>query len=461
MVFASTSIPGTRKNPEGLEQVFVKACERLGSRLDRVLVDRGLDALGPWALFRTPAPAVEAKRACVEVETATPAGRVIDLDVYENGRQVDRASLGLPPRPCLVCDRPAVECIRLRRHDLGELTRAVEELLDAGGRGASREGRLARSSERSPERGAPRPPAAATDGRRAAERLAAYLVTGARIELALTPKPGLVDRLDNGSHPDLSFALMTRSIDLLPAYFDELIDAARGTAPGSRPPAPGQPHGPRSAAGDPMPGATLAACVEAGRRAERRMLDAIGSNAHRGYIFLGGLALLGSLEDGEHLRDGIGRVARAAADARKRGSCAPASHGSVVRGRHSMGGIEREALEGLPSVFDHGLPALRGLPPSGPVPQARHGAETDERLHYAMAVLMQVVEDTTAVYRCGPAGLDRLRNDGRRLQELIDEGRPYVPWLRDLNDTYRRLNLTMGGVADCLALTVALGRWLG
>ena len=47
------------------------------------------------------------------------------------------------------------------------------------------------------------------------ERLAQALVTGARLELDLTPKPGLVDRLDRGSHPDLSFALMEESIGMV------------------------------------------------------------------------------------------------------------------------------------------------------------------------------------------------------------------------------------------------------
>ena len=78
-----------------------------------------------------------------------------------------------------------------------------------------------------------------------------------------------------------------------------------------------------------------------------------------------------------------------------------------------------------------------------------------------MAVLMQSVEDTTAVHRCGPEGLDRLRADGRRLEGLIEPGEDYLPWLADLNDEYRRLGLTMGGVADCLALCFALHEWIG
>ena len=336
VVFASTSIPGPGKNPEGLSRLFDAACEHLASRLGASPASRGLDALGPWAIFRTTLPAEVVKRIAVDRESARPSGRLLDLDVYDDGRQVDRASLGLPPRTCLVCDEPAVECIRL-----GEA------------RGGGTRQRRARPVDGPPSRRfgtdrilAPLRRDTRPAGRR--ERLAACLVTGARVELALTPKPGLVDRHDNGSHPDLSFELMTRSIDLLPQYFDELIAGFAG-----RDPLPADGLGDR----DPLTAAALAACVEVGRRAERRMLAEVGSNAHRGYIYLAGLSLLGAI-DGE-LRDGIRRVARASAPLRQSGAGVAESHGAAVRARHALGGIEREALDGLPSVFDHALPALR------------------------------------------------------------------------------------------------------
>ena len=283
---------------------------------------------------------------------------------------------------------------------------------------------------------------------RTTERLGACLVAGARVELALTPKPGLVDRHDNGSHPDLSFELMTRSIDLLPQYVDELTAefAGRDPLPAGGPAVRGR-----------LPAAALAACVEVGRRAERRMLAEIGSNAHRGYIFLSGLVLLGSLDGEDGLRDGIRTVARAVRDLHPAEGSRGDSHGAVVRERHALGGVLGEALHGLPSVFDHGLAALRERRAGR---GARRGADHDQALHYTMAVLMQTVEDTTTVFRGGPEGLARVRHDGRQLQQLIERGQPHLPWLRELNAAYRRLNLTMGGVADCLALTIAIDRWL-
>ena len=63
--------------------------------------------------------------------------------------------------------------------------------------------------------------------------------------------------------------------------------------------------------------------------------------------------------------------------------------------------------------------------------------------------LMQTVEDTTALHRCGSAGLARLRADGRSLSVSSRPGL-HVPFLRERNALYRRMNLTMGGVADLL-----------
>lgn len=298
-------------------------------------------------------------------------------------------------------------------------------------------------------------------------RLAIALVDAARRELELTPKPGLVDRQDNGSHPDLSFELMSRSIDLLPQYFEELLQIA-GAATG-RPPGPptcipgdGADRPPRGSAGLPGPQhvegrrsrdeLNLSACIAAGRRAEARMAAAIGSNGHRGYIFLAGLLLLAAARRPRgvaELRAALAGIAeRILAEGRDH-PAASTTNGAVLRRRLSVGGIHAEAVAGLPSVFDHGLPVFgRAV--------ARFG-DTARAQHLLMASLMAVVEDTTALHRCGPGGLERLRRDGRRLVALIEGDGDYLPVLAALNGEYRAMGLTMGGVADCMAVTMAVG----
>jgi triphosphoribosyl-dephospho-CoA synthase len=392
IIFLSVSVPGPDKRRPGLAALQRLAAETLERALPASPLDAGRDAIGPWAAFGVSLPPDVVKRAAVDLEASLPAGRLIDLDVYDRtGRQADRASLHLPLRPCLLCGRPAVECIRRSRHATAEVSAAADRLLVCV--------------------------------------LASSLVAGTRIELELTPKPGLVDRIDCGSHPDLSFDSMCRSIDLLPAYFEDLLNL------------PDPPD--------------LSACVEAGIRAERRMIETIGTNAHKGYIFLAGLVLLAARTGAgpEDLRRQVAQMAERILAPRlgpdDPGGSATPSHGARIRADHTVGGIYREALEGLPSVFDAGLPVL-----------AATRVLSRSTQHRLMAALMQTVEDTTAVHRCGLAGLARLRSDGARLERLIEDGGDYLPWLAALNDDYRRLNLTMGGVADCMALCFALHDWL-
>ncbi len=330
------------------------------------------------------------------IEAENPSARLLDVDVYRpDGSQVDRASLGLPPRSCLLCAEPARECILLRRHSNPELLERVDSLL--------------RPFVPSPRRILPEP-------------LAINLRMGVLRELDLTPKPGLVDRQDSGSHADLSYAGMRASAELLPLYFDEILGCHQKQRP-------------------------LQDFVQAGIDAENRMIREIQSNAHKGFIFLSGLVLMAACACGgqaDLLRRKISEIAK--------GFFAhfgsPDSYGAGIRSRHGLGGIRAEAEQGLPAVFEHGWPKYREA--------LEAGWDPEHASFYLMAVLMQRVEDTTAIRRCGLEGLSRLRRDGARLQRLLEQQQAPEPMLTDLNQEYRRSGLTMGGVADCMALTFAL-----
>jgi len=418
LVFASLAIPGSAKTPGGAGVALARGVEALRLALANRAPeerDRGTDVLGPWAALAVAGEPEAVKRLAVGTEEALPFGRLLDLDVYgADALPVDRATLGLPPRPCLVCPEPARECILLKRHGAEELAARVAAILEP--------------------LGPARCPAAA---------LAAALVRGAQEELDLTPKPGLVDRRDSGSHPDLTYDAMARSVELLPLYFDELVALRDRDCTGGAGSCAVAAHG------------ALGACIAAGRRAEARMGRAAGSNAHRGLIFLGGLVVIaacdacreGETVSGAALRPRVAGLAREFCG----GSAVRETNtpGERARREHGVQGILGEALAGLPSVFDTALPAYRAT-------YALRGDRRRAALR-AMAALMGGVEDTTALHRAGRAGLDRLRADGERLAALLDAGEEPDAHLSRWNDDYRRAGLTMGGVADCLALTLAFG----
>ena len=112
--------------------LFLWGRRQFGLRLPhcRHLVTR-IDRLGWCAVFAvegTRLPTV--KRTCMTIEDSHAAARLLDLDVYmADGVQLGRAQIGAPARRCLLCDQPASDCIRLRRHPIQALQTHVNDLL--------------------------------------------------------------------------------------------------------------------------------------------------------------------------------------------------------------------------------------------------------------------------------------------------------------------------------------------
>lgn len=85
---------------------------------------------GYEAYLLVPLPAMLVKKTCCEIEDKHPLGRLMDIDVLDaDGALMDRATLGLPPRPCLLCDQPARYCMRAHTHTLEELLCKVEQMV--------------------------------------------------------------------------------------------------------------------------------------------------------------------------------------------------------------------------------------------------------------------------------------------------------------------------------------------
>lgn len=251
-------------------------------------------------------------------------------------------------------------------------------------------------------------------------RLLESLVRGAALELYLTPKPGLVDLADSGSHPDLSLSTMESSIHSIADY---LLELYRSLSAGER----------------------FEHQVAIAKRAERNMFTARETNTHRGYLFLSGLLLIAhwhAPSPGERsLRATISSLAEdffASYGERN-------TNGRQARERYRSGGIVREALAGFPSLFTAALPAFR---------LAMEQRSCFRSASFAMlAQLMLKVEDTTTLHRGGPFALSRIRRDGRVLERIISQGGDYLSFLAGLNRLYTLKGITMGGVADMLGLS--------
>ena len=198
-------------------------------------------------------------------------------------------------------------------------------------------------------------------------------------ELALAPKPGLVSFADAGSHDDMDAGTFLRSLFALRHFYVRI--AAQGAA-----------------------SAAFAPLEELGITAEARMLRATGGgNTHRGAIFTLGLlcAAAGAARaagvacSATHLRATL--LARWGGALAERVHGARDSHGARAARVHGLRSAAEEAAQGLPTLFEQVLPALRAARRAGV-------GDRGAKLH-ALFTAMAEVDDTNLVHRGGLQGL--------------------------------------------------------
>lgn len=258
--------------------------------------------------------------------------------------------------------------------------------------------------------------------------MASALAEGAKMELYLTPKPGLVDLEDTGSHTDLNIPVMEASIGYVAEYLDAISESLL--------------------AGEAFPFQKQIAI-----EAEQKLYSSLGTNTHKGYIFLSGMLLIAMWHAksvcAADVRVSLARLSQEYFLNHSTGL----TNGSVVREKLAVKGIVLEATLAYPALFDVALPAYREL--------TAHNRSHEEASFLMLARLMQVVEDTTTLHRGGARGLARVKSDGEALERVIIECGDYVGLLRELNRAYVQENLTIGGVADMIGLAFSYLVWSG
>ena len=149
---------------------------------------------GNEAIFLLDADPLAVKAITVEIEDQPAVGRLFDMDVLcPNGRKVDRQELGLSGRKCLICGGMAQACARSRTHSVAQLQERTRQILED---------------------------AVILEDSQTAARLATQALL---YEVATTPKPGLVDRENSGSHRDMDFFTFQASAAALQPYFAQCV----------------------------------------------------------------------------------------------------------------------------------------------------------------------------------------------------------------------------------------------
>jgi len=235
-----------------------------------------------------------------------------------------------------------------------------------------------------------------------------------RLELDTTPKPGLVDRQDNGAHKDMDYALMSKSISALRPYLTRLaLESAKDIDP--------------------------AKIKEIGIEAEKAMLKATGGvNTHKGALFCIGLSVAaasclacstGAVE-AYSFKELVSRAASEIPSAR-------GTHGAEAKRSFKAVGALENARAAYPELFADWLPYYRSL-------------EGDPfRCHKTLLHIMTTLDDTNILHRRGAEGLAHAEAEAARLLEDFSES-----GLSSLNKDFIRENISPGGSADMLSLTI-------
>ena len=249
--------------------------------------------------------------------------------------------------------------------------------------------------------------------------LIAHMATDAlRAELNTTPKPGLVDRNDNGAHKDMDLALMNRSIDALQPYFVKLaLLGSTGVMPDTE------------------------AVRQIGIDAERAMLNATGGvNTHRGALFAMGLTTLAAAwcmkQEGkvveQQLQDLIMQVAAGFAPT-------AGTHGNDAVNAHRVTGALDLAKAGYEQLFNEWLPAYRTC--------LAHDETTAG--HRLLLLIMSQLDDTNVIHRVGYEQAQQVKQEALTLLGNYSTG-----GMEAMNRDYIARNISPGGSADMVALTI-------
>lgn len=267
----------------------------------------------------------------------------------------------------------------------------------------------------------------------------AHLATRAlQAELDTTPKPGLVDKDNNGAHRDMDYALMQRSIDTLHPYFVKL--ALLGCA-------------------DALP--THTSIRDIGIEAEKAMLSATnGVNTHKGALFSMGLAVVAAAHEerktaaneeqilkekngGEDVLVSLQTTIKALAASFPDTN---GTHGSkaklLSKGTTAIKGALDNAREGYEMLFAEWLPFYIER-------RKEHDAYT---LHKTLLRIMCDLDDTNVIYRTDLATAEEVKQEARALLDNFAEAA-----LKDMDRRYTARNISPGGAADMLSFTAFIG----
>ena len=407
LICFTLNIAGPIKTSPLIERVFFEGVSLLRERFHEAIIHSQTDIsiTGCEAMFCVKYKAQNVKSICTEIEDAHPLGRLFDMDVLtENGEKLSRDTL----RGCIVCGKKGRECAAGRLHSVDELQTITNKIIT--------DYFLCKDSE--------------CIGNLAYESLLDEVYT--------TPKAGLVDRNNNGSHNDMNVALFEKSAIALKPYFCHCFEIGAKTQnlPYEK---------------------TFEELRKAGIKAENTMYEATGGvNTHKGAIYSLGVlcGAVGRLWKSEKNDYKVEEILTLCSDLTKKAvkddfsRLDTSTAGGRMYRKYNLLGIRGEVASGFSSVKNISLPIF--------LDALQNGFSKNDAGAMALVHLISQVEDTTIYNRGGKEGADFAKNSAKELLKNTDFS--IIAEMERLDSEFIARNLSAGGCADLLAVTYFLSK---
>lgn len=361
-------------------------------------------------------PPEEIKTYLLEQEEHHPLGRLFDFDVLRtDGSKLSRQELGFPERTCLLCGNPAFLCGRSRTHSAQELLAKEIEIMEN------------------------------FFVFRLSNHIGLLMQKALFYEVNTSLKPGLVDRLHNGSHKDMRLSTFINSAYSLTDYFCQCVkeglscDCSKKELP-----------------------LLFQKLRGIGKQAEKNMLFATqGINTHKGIVFSGGIlcAAIGyyistNSKDisSENFLLSLPEICRCMlpellSDYLTLTPDTTKTNGEKLYLKYKITGIRGEAKQGFPLLFNVGFPLFQAVLKKG---FSLWQAGLITLLHY-----IACTEDTNLIIRSDYQLACKIQKD---LQQFLAHAtyEKQLSILPKLDAFFVSRNISPGGSADMLALTYFL-----
>lgn len=406
----SLNIPGSYKRSPLFDKGFETGCELILQQLNwqhipLIYTEKNAASSGCELYVLFDGDAVTVKRHMVTVEESNPLGRLFDIDILrQDGSKVSRTQLGFPPRSCLLCNEPAFLCGRSQKHSYEDLLlKTIQILYD-------------------------------DDATKFVEKVTAQAMRALLYEVSTYPKPGLVDRYNNGSHKDMDYFTFLDSTAVLNPFLRQFVELGRQYA-------------------DYHPKEVLPLLRYPGLQAEETMKRSTkGVNCHKGIIFsLGVICCAIGMRYEQGLPFSVSETLQVTKqicsslldDFEKMKQ--PRSAGERLYWRYGIKGIRGEAASGYPTVELVGLPSLKRY--------VSLGLSLNDAGAWTLIELLCHTEDSNILSRSNE---ETLREVQKQCKTLLEQGEYDLKSLEALDQQFIHWNISPGGCADLLAITYFL-----